>query len=132
MQQLIQGMHHVALKCAGAEEFAKTIAFYHETLGLPIARRWGEGAEAGVMLSAGTTLIEIFANAKQPAPEGAIRHFALATNDVDACVKAVSEAGYEVFVQPSDIAIPSTPVFPARIAFCFGPVGEQIEFFQER
>jgi glyoxylase I family protein len=28
--------------------------------------------------------------------------------------------------------IASTPVFPARIAFCRGPLGEEIEFFQEK
>ena len=39
---------------------------------------------------------------------------------------------YEVFIQPKDIVIASTPEFPARIAFCHGPVGEEIEFFQER
>ena len=40
--------------------------------------------------------------------------------------------GYEVFTQPNDIVIGSVPPFPARIAFCHGPVGEEIEFFQEK
>ncbi|MEI3049677.1 MAG: hypothetical protein ACLTEU_10860 [Roseburia inulinivorans] len=26
----------------------------------------------------------------------------------------------------------SNPPFPIRVAFCIGPVGEEIEFFQER
>ena len=26
----------------------------------------------------------------------------------------------------------TNPVFPAKIAFCYGPLGEEIEFFQER
>ncbi len=53
------------------------------------------------------------------------------TDDVDACVDAVKKAGYEVFIEPKNIEIASMPVFPARIAFCRGPLGEEIEFFQE-
>ena len=53
------------------------------------------------------------------------------TDDVDACVDAVKKAGYEVFIEPKNIEIASMPVFPARIAFCRGLLGEEIEFFQE-
>ena len=42
-----------------------------------------------------------------------------------------AEAGYEVFIEPKDIVIGSVPEFHARMAFCFGPLGEQIEFFKE-
>ena len=42
------------------------------------------------------------------------------------------KAGYEVFIGPKDICIPSDPEFPARMAFCYGPLGEKIEFFQEK
>ena len=34
--------------------------------------------------------------------------------------------------QPVDIVIPSKVPFPARIAFCIGPVGEEVEFFAEK
>ena len=34
---LIKGIHHVALKCCGKEEFEKTKQFYGEVLGLPVA-----------------------------------------------------------------------------------------------
>ena len=30
-----------------------------------------------------------------------------------------------------DIVIPSSPELHARMAFCYGPLGEEIEFFQE-
>ena len=60
------------------------------------------------------------------------RHFALKTDDVDGCVKAVREAGYPITVEPKDIVIPSQPEFPVRVAFCNGPTGEEIEFFQEK
>ena len=54
------------------------------------------------------------------------------TFETDLGKELLKEAGYEVFIEPNDIVISSTPEFPARIAFCRGPVGEEIEFFQER
>lgn len=129
MSKLVNGIHHVALKCRGTEEFEKTVHFYRDVLKMEVARTWGEGNDAGIMLDTGSGLIEIFADAREDKDEGAIRHFALAANDVDVCVKAVREAGYEVFVEPKDIVIASRPEYPARIAFCYGPVGEIIEFF---
>ena len=132
MTQLIKGVHHIALRCPGTESFQKAVAFYKDLLGMPVVRSWGEDEGAGIMLSTGSGLMEIFANASELLPQGAIRHFALATDDVDACARIVAEAGYEVTMQPNDIVIGSTPPFPARIAFCIGPVGEEIEFFQEK
>lgn len=132
MSRLIKGVHHIALKCHGVEEFEKTIGFYRDVFGMEVIRSWGEGAGSGMMLSTGNSLMEIFANAENDLPQGAIRHFALATDDVDACVEAIKKAGYEVFIEPKNIEISSDPVFPARIAFCIGPVGEEIELFCER
>lgn len=131
MGSLICGIHHVALKCDGTAEFEKTLHFYQDVLGLEPVRSWGEGENAGAMLSTGDGLLEIFASGKK-LPQGAIRHFALRTERVDDCVAAVRAAGYPITVEPKDIVIASNPPFPARIAFCTGPVGEQIEFFQEQ
>ena len=125
---LIKGIHHVALKCCGNEEYEKTAGFYRDVLGLETARVWA----GGTMFDTGSGLIEIFNTDEAPLPQGVIRHFALAAEDVDACAAAVSAAGYEVFVAPKNVSIPSEPAFPARIAFCKGPLGEEIEFFQER
>lgn len=130
MGSLICGIHHVALKCDGTAEFEKTLDFYQNTLGLELVRSWGEGEGAGAMLSTGDGLLEIFASGKK-LPQGAIRHFALRTQRVDDCVAAVRAAGYPITVEPKDIVIASNPPFPARIAFCIGPAGEEIEFFQE-
>lgn len=131
MGSLICGIHHVALKCDGTAEFEKTLHFYQDVLGLEPVRSWGEGENAGAMLSTGDGLLEIFASGRK-LPQGAIRHFALRTERVDDCVAAVRTAGYPITVEPKDIVIASNPPFPARIAFCTGPVGEEIEFFQER
>ena len=119
---MIKGVHHIALKCMGVEAFEKTVQFYRDVLGLRVVRAWGEGEGSGIMLTTGDAMLEIFASGTDLPGQGAIRHFALATE----------AAGYEVFIQPKDIVIASTPEFPARIAFCHGPVGEEIEFFQER
>lgn len=131
MGSLICGIHHVALKCDGTAEFEKTLHFYQNVLGLEPVRSWGEGENAGAMLSTGDGLLEIFASGKK-LPQGAIRHFSLRTERVDDCIGAVRAAGYPITVEPKDIVIASNPPFPARIAFCTGPVGEQIEFFQEK
>lgn len=125
----ITGIHHLALKCQGVDEFEKTVHFYRDILGLPTARSWGEGESAGIMLDTGAGLLEIFANAPDKLGMGAIRHMALETEDVDTCIEAVRAAGYTVKVEPSDIVIGSNPPYPARIAFCIGPVGEELEFF---
>ena len=103
---LIKGIHHVSMKCSSTEEYEKTIDFYKNILGIPVVREW----QAGIMLDTGNGIVEIF----------------------NACVEAVKAAGYEVFIEPKDIEIASTPVFPARIAFCKGPLGEEIELFEEK
>jgi len=125
----ITGIHHLALKCQGLDEFNKTVNFYRDILGLPTARSWGEGENSGIMLDTGAGLLEIFANAPDKLGMGAVRHLALAAEDVDACIDSVRAAGYEITMEPTDICIGSVPPYPARIAFCIGPVGEEIEFF---
>ena len=125
----ITGIHHLALKCQGVDEFEKTVHFYRDILGLAVARSWGEGESAGIMLDTGAGLLEIFANAPVKLGMGSIRHMALAAEDVDACVDAVRAAGYTITMEPTDICIASEPPYPARIAFCIGPVGEELEFF---
>ena len=51
MSVKVTGIHHIALRAQGLEEFNKTVAFYHELLGLPVARTWGEGNNSAIMLS---------------------------------------------------------------------------------
>lgn len=128
MGGLVKGIHHVSLKATNEEEYRKVIDFYTNIMGLPVARQW----DTGIMLDTGAGLVEIFNDGESQLEIGTIRHFAFAVDDVDACVKSVTEAGYEVFTGPMDILIPSNPQLPARMAFCYGPLGEEIEFFQER
>ena len=132
MGKLISGIHHAALMCCGEEKFNETVSFYRDVLGLEVLRTWGEGKYSGAMLDTGSGRIEIFANAKDEPGQGAVRHVALETRDVDECIRAVRDAGFEIISEARDVTIPSEPPFPIRCAFCRGPVGEEIEFFCEK
>lgn len=124
---LINGIHHISMKTSSAEQYNKVVGFYQDILGLPVLRKW----EGGIMFETGAGLIEIFTNGEGDLPKGTIRHIAFNVDNVDLCVKTVTEAGYEIFMGPKDIVIPSSPELHARMAFCYGPLGEEIEFFQE-
>lgn len=124
---MITGIHHVSMKCGTAEEFARAKDFYLRVLGFSVVREWPEG----VMIDSGDGLLEIFCNGTGIRTKGAVRHIAFSTDDVDGIVAKVKADGYEVFIEPNEITIRSVPEFHARMAFCFGPLGEEIEFFQE-
>lgn len=125
---MIKGIHHISMKCGTAKELAKVREFYIELLGLKIVREWADG----MMIDTGNGLLEIFTNAEGTRSLGAIRHMALLTDDVDEIAAKVKTFGYEVFIEPNDKVIASNPPYPIRMAFCYGPLGEQIEFFTER
>ena len=84
------------------------------------------------MIDTGNGLIEIFCNGKGERQRGAIRHVALLTDQVDELCTQIKQAGYDVFVEPKDTVIKSSPPYPIRVAFCVGPLGEEIELFCER
>ena len=125
---MIKGIHHISMKCNTEEEINRVKEFYISVLGLKIIRECSDG----LMIDTGSGYIEVFTNADGEHRLGAIRHFALLTDDVDSIADKVKAAGYEVFVEPVDKVIDSDPEYPIRMAFCFGPLGEQIEFFCER
>lgn len=125
---MIKGIHHISMKCGTEEELRKVKEFYIDILGLKICRTWSDG----LMIDTGNGFIEIFTNAEGEHRLGAIRHLALLTDNVDEITAKVKNAGYEVFVEPGDKVIGSVPEYPVRMAFCFGPLGEQVEFFCER
>ena len=124
---MIKGIHHISMKCGTDAEFQKAKDFYLRVLGLKAVREW----PAGIMIDTGCGLIEIFSSGTGIREQGAIRHFALLTDDTDGLAERIREVGYDVFIAPNDRVIPSEPPFPLRMAFCTGPLGEQIELFQE-
>ena len=125
-----RGLHHVSLKACGEEQFRQVLAFYRDVLGCPLVRAWGEGTLSGAMLDLGGALLEVTASGAPGLEKGVFGHIAFAAEDVDAVTQRVHRAGFEVFMEPSDRNLGG--VWPVRVAFCRGPAGEDVEFFQER
>jgi glyoxylase I family protein len=124
------GFHHVAIK---VHDFEGAVKFYTEALGFTEKISWGEGDKRAVMLDVGDgNYLEIFAGGTREAkPDGSIIHFALRTDDCDKALELARKAGAQVTMEPKSLDIQSKPhVTPVRIAFCKGPGGEVIEFFQ--
>ncbi|MDD3243551.1 MAG: VOC family protein [Eubacteriales bacterium] len=129
----IKGTHHINLRPCGEKAYEETVAFYTQTLGMPVVRSWGEGEKRGCMIDTGDSVMELNC-AQQAADSGtpAVNHFALATDHVDEVTELVRRAGYAITVEPMDACLPCEKLYPIRIAFCRGPVGESIEFFMEK
>src|SRR4051812_13348914 len=45
------------------DDYEKAIAFWHDALGLPVSRAWGEGDGRGAVLAAGRATVEILSSA---------------------------------------------------------------------
>lgn len=129
------GFHHVAMRVS---DFDASLRFYVQALGFSPRISWGQGDGRAVMLDTGDgNYLEIFAGgaaATEPAaakpPAGTVLHFALRTGSCDEAVSRARKAGARITVEPKDVDLPSIPVTKVRIAFCTGPDGEIIEFFQ--
>ena len=124
---MVLGIHHVSMKCDAEEDLPRVRTFYETVLGLRVWRVWSEG----LLLDTGGGYLEIFTTGKGEERKGAIRHIALAVRNVDALVRRVRLAGYPILIEPKDLFFDSDPPFRARIAFCVGPMGEEIEFMTE-
>ncbi len=61
-----------------------------------------------------------------------LHHISMKCGTAEELAAKVKAAGYELFIEPNNKDIPSDPVYPIRMAFCYGPLGEQVEFYMER
>jgi glyoxylase I family protein len=129
------GFHHVAIRAA---DFDAAMKFYSQTLGMKPTMAWGTVGHRAAMLDTGDgSYMEVFENPGQkPAnddDDAVIVHIALRSSNVDAAIERARAAGCPVTVEPKDMEIPTSPKpTPVRIAFCKGPDGVQVEFFQNR
>lgn len=128
MQNKIKSFHHLALK---STNFDKSKEYYTKVLGLKEVKNWGEGDSRATMLElADGSNLELFAGGiSYKKVESPLIHFAFNVDDVDAMVEKSREFGLMVSVEPKDIDVKGNPGFKARIAFCIGVDGEEIEFF---
>ncbi len=130
-EKLLQGVHHVCLKAVGSAAYERAREFYTRTLGFDLVREWGDGDGRGCMIRLGNCLMELMANGtSQLNPDGFYRHIAFRTEDVDGALALARAAGCKVTMEPSDRNLGGC--YPIRIAFCTGPLGEEIEFFREK
>jgi len=118
-------IHHIALRTT-PEKYPEVRRFYLDTLGLTLVREW----DGGHMFGAGNAIIEVL-EGQAAEPNGEWMHLAFTSSDPDADIEKVREAGYTIKEEPFDITIKSNPELPIRIAFCYGPMGEIVEFFKE-
>jgi glyoxylase I family protein len=107
------------------EEYKKVRSFYVDTLKLSVVKE----CDTCILLDTRAGIEEIFRDGTESLEKGIIRHFAFAVDDVQTCVDAVESAGYEVFIAPKNVQIGGDSAYSATIAFCYGPLGEEIEFF---
>ena len=136
---MIKGFHHVALRVA---DFDRSVAFYTDLIGLKPLTGWtmSNGRRALILDCGDGSRIELFErpgeDAPPDSPEPILLHVCFRSTDTTADLEAVRAAGYEVTMEPTDIDIANTvaeaapPLVPIRIAFCRGPDGELIEYFQ--
>ena len=124
------GIHHVAVR---VPDFAAAVRFYTEALGFTEDVTWGDPSRPSAMLEIGQgTYLEVFSGGNDdPKPDGALLHLSLRTPDCDAAIARVRAAGGEILGEPRDAVTQGHQrTIRARLAFCRGPAGERIEFFQ--
>ena len=124
------GITHVALRAA---DFERSLEFY-KAIGFTVFRQWGTPESRIALLDSGDgTLIELFSKIQPGEPNGdaagGYSHVAFHVDDVDAAFQRALNAGAKPKIEPKFVDIASEPMLPVRLAFVYGPSGEQLEFF---
>lgn len=124
----ITGVHHIAVRAA---DFDRSLAFYTETLGLPLKATWllRERRVAFVEIVPGS-IVEIFERDPESfSGSPPILHFSFRTDDVSGMTERVRAAGFRVTTEPKDFPIEtSAGPMALHLSFVEGPDGEVIEF----
>jgi catechol 2,3-dioxygenase-like lactoylglutathione lyase family enzyme len=119
--------HHIAIY---TRDLARLEAFYTQTLGFPVARRWD--AAGIVFVDAGGLWIEL---TRQDAPDDGtqpraldqgvgINHFALQIDNVDRSFRELVDKGVRVLAAPVNYE-------NVRVAFLADPDGNVLELIED-
>ena len=126
---MIKGVHHIALTPT-AEKYQETVDFYTKLLGMEVKKSWGDPQRPCLMVSCGdNSCMEILGADHEIPAGGPLAHIAFATDQVDAIIEKVREAGYKVTMEPSDANLDGMPI---RVAFFYGPTIVYVELFHEK
>ncbi len=125
------GSHHIAIQ---TRDWDASLHLYQEVLGMKWVAEFGSAERKITLLDIGDgSHIELFQpTADTPAPtepatNGPLIHFALATLDTHAAIEHVRGHGYEITIEPTEADLGAMQVI---YAFFKGSSGEEIEFFQ--
>ena len=122
------GFHHISMH---VQDMDKSVSFY-EKLGFTVQFTWGPEDRRTALLDSGDgNYLEISPGESDGFnPNGLIRHLAFRTDDCDVAIAAARAAGAEITTEPKPATLWGPPT-PIRVAFCKGPDGEVIEFFED-
>lgn len=118
----LTGTHHIGLR---TPNMAAMEAFYTQTLGFPVVRRWDDVQI--IFIDIGSTLLELIGRDDATAetnPTGGIDHIALHVEDLDVAFAELVEKGVRIRSEPRDFQ-------NVRIAFFFDPDGNVLELVEQ-
>ncbi len=111
------GTHHIAIL---TPNFATMEAFYVQTLGFPVTRRWDDVTI--IFIDIGSTTIELIGRDTAPAANsdpGAINHIAMHVANLDEAYAELVAKGVKIKVEPKNFK-------DVRICFFFDPDGNSL------
>lgn len=118
----LTGTHHIGLR---TPNLAAMEAFYTQTLGFPVTKRWDDVQI--VFVDIGSTVIELIGRDTATAyntPTGGLDHIALHVADIDAAFAELVDKGVKIRSEPRDFK-------DVRIAFFFDPDGNVLELVED-
>ena len=121
--ELAKGIDHISMKCLKEDE-DRIKEFYLDGLGFSLFRSF----QKGFIIDTGSGHIEFIYGDRNDV-KGTIGHFALNCKSPIECIERVEKYGYGVIKMPYAVDLDG---YKAEVAFVYGPLGEEIEFFHER